>query len=309
MSLTGFHLPGFCSAHATCVKVARRSLNLEFFMGSRVQHGRAVSPIVNLTSIKLAMAPKRVKRSNPVARARKGAAAGSPALPPPRAPSVKVEDALRALRNNETKLTTEVKGLAGKLSTETKTTYPPELLNALRGMFPSTREYLFELHYATTQTSTAGGGLLGSETTNPSVTSFYEWTALAALFDEVNMSATSMSWISLLADSTAIPPATLVLAFDEQSLASSAPASYAAVTRIAGSREFNSTLCDSGSGRHFQRHKCASRAWCSTATPATQSPVGGMAGSWSFGNNGLFPVTTACATTTIRVAARFRCRA
>jgi hypothetical protein len=256
------------------------------------------------------MAPKRSKVSKSAAARPKSATA---VVRLPRklrfTDSAQLSLAILSLQNSAVTSVVESKSpFGGKPIMRSAVSYPPELLAAMRGLFPASREYVFEMHYVTTQTSTAGGGLLGSETINPSVTSFAEWSALSSLFDEVKGSATSISFVSLLADSTAVPPATIVLAFDEQSIASSAPASYLAVARLAESREFHSTLGDSGSGRHFQTRVLTSRAWCNTATPATVSPIGGLSGSWSFGNNGLLPVSTAAFTTTIRVSARLRNR-
>jgi len=218
--------------------------------------------------------------------------------------------AVTSLQNSAVTTVVETKSPnGGKPLMQSKISYPAELLLALRGMFPATKAYRFELHYVTTQTSSAGGSMLGSETINPSVTSFAEWSALSALFDECKAVASTFTWCNLYLPVGAITPCTIVCAFDEQSLASSAPASYLSVLRLAESYEFHSVYADKGSGRHAQSRVLASRAWCNTATPATASPIGGFAGSWSFGNNDLAPASTSIATTTIRVVGLFRCRA
>jgi hypothetical protein len=193
---------------------------------------------------------------------------------------------------------------------ETSVSYPPELLAAFRGLFGAGRTYDFQLHVVTTQTSDGGGGLLGSITINPSVTSFSEWSALSALFDEV-VAVSSRCVFTTLNDSgtTGGAMADMVMAFDDTRIASSAPASTTAVFRLAQSQTWVMDKGDGGSGRHSQSRKLTSRYWCTTSTPATQSPIGGMAGGWSFGNSGLFAVSTAVATVWLTVIARFRNRA
>jgi hypothetical protein len=221
-----------------------------------------------------------------------------------------IDDAIRALRNNETRVTYEAKGTAGRLLTESKVTYPAELVAAFKGLFGAGRTYDFQLHYVTTQTSTAGGGLLGSETINPSVTSFGEWSALSALFDEVKGISSTFDWLTLLSpDQAGVTVGDMVVAFDETLLASSAPSSVLSVFRLAESRTFVSQMGSAGSGRHRQNRRFVPRAYAPTSTPAGITPFMGLCGAWVFGNSGLFPVSTAVATTYMVVHARFRCRA
>jgi hypothetical protein len=219
-----------------------------------------------------------------------------------------VIDAVDALRNNETRVVSETKGLAGKMTMETKVSYPAELLAAMRGLFPASREYEFQMHYVTTQTSSAGGSLLGSETINPAVTSFAEWSALSSLFDEVKAVSTSMRFCSLIFPTAALPPLTMVMAFDETLIASSAPASFLSVFRLAESKSWSLDHGDSGSGCHTQVRKCTSRSWCITATPVSTSPIGGMSGAWVFGNSGLAGASAASATTLMIVRTKLRNR-
>jgi hypothetical protein len=193
---------------------------------------------------------------------------------------------------------------------DTKVSYPAELVAAFRGLFGAGKSYDFQLHYVAVQTSTAGGGLLGSTTINPAVTSYGEWSALSALFDEVVGVSSQLDWLTLNAPSTTGGGvADMVLAFDEQSIASSAPASVLAVFRLAESKTFVPDYGDAGSGRHRQTRKLTSRYWCSTATPVSVSPIGGLAGSWSFGNSGLYAASTQVATLFLVTRARFRNRA
>jgi len=226
-----------------------------------------------------------------------------------RAIAISLEGAIHALRNNEKKCVSEVKTRDGILM-DVKTSYPPELVAAFRGLFGAGREYDFQMHYVATQTSDGGGGLLGSTTINPAVTSFGEWSALSALFDECKAMSSKIQFLTLNGSATTGGAlADMVMAFDEQAITSSAPASVLAVYRLAEARTWVMDKGDAGSGRHTQSRTMTSRDWCSTATPATVSPIGGMAGRWSFGNSGLFAVSTAVATVFLTVVARFRNRA
>jgi hypothetical protein len=223
---------------------------------------------------------------------------------------MQVADAVQALRNNETRILSEVKSSSGKITMDTKVSYPTELVAAFRGLFGAGREYDFQMHYITTQTSDAGGGLLGSITINPSVTSFAEWTALSALFDEVKGISSECTFLTLNdSGTTGGAMADMVMAFDDIRVASSAPASTLTVYRLAESVTWVMDKGDAGSGKHRQLRKLTPRAYCATSTPFSVAPVGGLAGGWSFGNSGLFAVSTAVATVFIIVRARFRNRA
>jgi hypothetical protein len=211
--------------------------------------------------------------------------------------------AIEMLRNNETKLTMEVKGSGSK----TVLTYPPELIGALRGMFPAIREYQFELHNIESQTTTAGGGFLGAIALSPSVTSYGEWTALAALFDEVKAAKSSIHFVTSVYSGQVLS-SPIMLALDEQNL-NTPPATYLAVARLAESQSFNSLSGDQGSGRHSQHRVLASRSWCNTATPYSQSPVGGCIGAWVFANGVIMNTSTTYFVVDFTLTVRLRCRA
>jgi hypothetical protein len=173
-------------------------------------------------------------------------------------------------------------------------------------MFGAGKEYDFLMHYNTTQTSDGGGGLLGSITINPAVTSFAEWSALSSLFDECKGISSRIEFLTNLMVTTVLGD--MVMAFDETRVASSAPASYLSILRLAESKSWVMALANGGSGRHSQTRKLVSRPWAITATPAPTAPLAGLAGGWSFGNSGLFPVSTAVATVNLMVHVRLRCR-
>lgn len=219
-----------------------------------------------------------------------------------RGPSIVKTDALptaiACLRNSELKSSTGLK-------------YPADLVAALRGMFSSSRVYKFQLHQALTVSSSAGGGTLGFVAISPSVASYGEWSALAALFDEVKAISTSIKWASVLVSGGsggAVTNAPMCMALDQQDL-STDPASYLAVFRLASSREYVSQLGGGGSGLHSQSAVFTTRGWCDTAVPYSTSPMGGMIGCWVYGNGALFPVSTAVAVVSSYTIAAFRSRA
>jgi hypothetical protein len=255
-------------------------------------------------SVRSARGPSKKKKAGLRAASLETRSSPSPAF------STRVTDAVQALRNNETRVLSEVKSSSGKITMDTKVSYPAELVAAFRGLFGAGKMYSFQLHVVSTQTSTAGGGLLGSVTINPSVTSYGEWSALSALFDEVVGVSSQLDWLTLNASATTGGAvADMVLAFDEQSIASSAPASVLAVFRLAESQTYVPDFGDAGSGKHRQFRKLTSRYWCSTATPVSVSPIGGLAGSWSFGNSGLYGASVPVATLFLITVAKFRNRA
>jgi hypothetical protein len=216
--------------------------------------------------------------------------------------------ALDALRNNETRVTMEAKGVGGKTVMETKVSYPPDLLKAMKGLFPASRSYDFEMHYPSTQTSSAAGSLLGSIALDPGATSWAEWSTLSALFDEVVGVSSRISFLSTYAAAglTTIP---MVLAFDEIQTGSTAPSSITAIIRLAESCTFVMSLGTAGSGKFTKSRKLTSREWCSTAYPSAVQPLGGLAGRWDFGNSAVFPNSTSIAFVDLRAHARFRNRA
>jgi len=229
----------------------------------------------------------------------------------PRSVPFSIEMALAGLKNNETRVTTEVKSLTGKAGSETKVVYPAELVAAFRSMFPSTRHYDFQLHSTFTVTTNAGGAALDVSPISPTATTYGEWSALSLLFDEVKGLSSSVQYVSILnAGGTggAITSAPLVLAFDEQNI-NTAPTSYTQVYRLASSVCFQSQNGDAGSGTHKQRHRFAPRPYANTATPAIQSPPSGMIGAWMLANGAVFPVSTNVALFNQTVVARFKCRA
>jgi hypothetical protein len=225
---------------------------------------------------------------------------------PPKEPTFTVARAVDALRNNEVRTTSEVKSSLGKATTETKVAFPSELLAAFRGMFGSSRTYLFQMHQVLTVSSSAGGGVLGFTAISPSIASYGEWAALSALFDEAKAVSTNIRWGSAILPSATAAP--FQMAVDEQDL-STDPVSYLSVYRLANSKNFTHPQCEGGSGMHKQSHRFASREWCAVSVPYSTSPIGGFIGCWVYANGSLLPASTAMAVVSSITVGKFRCRA
>jgi hypothetical protein len=224
-----------------------------------------------------------------------------------------LQSALCALRNNETKITKEVKApsLGGLISGQSVTTvdYPKELVAAFRGLFGSLREYEFEMHVVNALSTSAGGALLTTISLSPSVSSYAEWSALSALFDEVQAMGTSIVAASTNAPGSATTAfeMPMAVACNHVNLSTN-PASTLAVIRLAGSETFNTTLCVKPF-RKSAKFARSERAWCITGTPYSQSPLGGCIGSWDFGNQSVGGGSTLYLSIVTRLYVRLRCRA
>jgi len=248
---------------------------------------------------------KRVKK---ISDAKSSKPRGRVSTPPgpKRVPlTYQVSTAVAALRNNLVRVVTESKGLS-----KASDTYPPELVGAMRGMFGAGKTYKFLLHNIQSQTSTSGGGFLGAIALSPSVTSYGEWSALSALFDEVKAVSSQIHFVGTTAPSTSASavPSPIMLALDEQNL-NTPPATYLQVARLAQSKSFHSLSGDAGSGRHSQSRTLLSRSWCNTATPYSQSPVGGCIGCWVFANGIIMAASQEYFVVDFTLVVRLRARA
>jgi hypothetical protein len=259
------------------------------------------------------MPPKRVKRSKvkrgssvptkPVNREQKD--------PIFRAPVVDiVGSALCALRNNEMKITKEVKAptLGGLISGTSCTTveYPKELVAAFRGMFGALKQYKFEMHFVSALSTSAGGAILTAIPLSPSVSSYAEWTALSALFDEVKAIGSKIvcNSVNSVDGATEMP---MAIACDHVNLSTN-PASTLAVIRLAQSSTFNTTSCTKPYVKTV-KFADSERLWCITGTPYSQSPLGGCVGTWSLGNLSVGSVSVPYLSNIVRLFVKLRCRA
>jgi hypothetical protein len=188
--------------------------------------------------------------------------------------------------NNRVPVVTESKAGTSLVSYS----FPSELLSSLKGLFPPARPYDFLIHSSATQTSTGGGIVNGAYTWNPSTSSFAEWTALAALFDEVVLVSAQMTWTTAFGPTSSGIVAQVSVAPDFVSDATP-PSGFTAVTRLAGSSEFNiSTGLGSGGSTtiRFSTKLPRDRPYAATSTPSppvTSGPPAGCRGQWSWASN------------------------
>lgn len=193
--------------------------------------------------------------------------------------------------------------------TSVKYTYPESLLSVMRGLFPSGRSYLFMIHSSATLQATAGGVISSSINFSPAVTTFAEWSALAALFDEVKLVSSHLTWTTGLTPVATATPTQICLAPDLISNAASTP-SYTAVQRLAESREFGmGPFMTSGSSEHAKIRIPLHREFATTATPATTSPPAGCCGAWVWASAVVTTNSTYYAFISLRNVVRLRMRA
>jgi len=217
-----------------------------------------------------------------------------------------LSSAVSGLLNNETKVMREVKANEGTERLVLSSVYPKELVAAFRGMFSANKEYSFEMRFVTASSTTAGGALLIAIPLSPSVSSYAEWSALAALFDEVKAVETVILVNNVNAgNGNVVFEMPCAIACDHVNL-SSTPASTLAVIRLAGSTTFSTIMRTTAK---ICKAKFTDRLWCITGTPYSQSPLGGCIGSWSIGNMSIGAGTTAYISSITRLKVKLRCRA
>jgi len=232
----------------------------------------------------------------------------------PKSPPIDlINDALNCPRNNEVKIVKEVKApsLGGLISGSSTTIieYPKELVAAFRGMFGALKEYRFEMRFVSPQSTSAGGALLVAIPLSPSVSSYAEWSALSALFDEVKCMGSHITCASTNAPGSATTAFEMpvTIACDHVNL-SSTPASTLAVVRLAGSSTFNTTLCVKPYKKSVT-FADSERSWCISGTPYSQAPLGGCIGTWSLANMSVGGGSTQYLSCIIRTYVKLRCRA
>jgi len=183
-----------------------------------------------------------------------------------------VDQAVTVLQNNAIRTISESKGVSA-------ITYPPELVGTMRGMFPAGRSYAFQIHGSATLQATGGGVISFAFPFSPLVSSFSEWTALAALFDEVRLIRSKMTWTSGLTNASTTIPTQVCVAPDLIANTAVTP-SFTAVQRLAESREIGlGPFMEHGMNAHFAV-RIPGRIYATTAAPATTSPPAGCVGAW-----------------------------
>jgi len=172
-----------------------------------------------------------------------------------------IQTACSALNNNALRIT-ETKGSDSSV----KVQYPPELLQGLRGLFRAGHEYTFRIH-ASGNWATSGGGVFAPQTADwsPAVTTFSEWTALAALFDECKLKRSTLSLTS------AFGPTSTAIVFQVAVAPEFGPAlatTFTPISRLAESQYLHPVL-DFRTKRI--RARVPPRDWATTGTPAGAS--------------------------------------
>jgi hypothetical protein len=198
---------------------------------------------------------------------------GSTSSIPPFVVESRVAQALASLHANSTKVVSETKN-----GMSTQIIFNPEVLATLRGMFPASRTYAFQIHAYGLLQSTGAGVIQLAYAVNPGVLSYSEWSALSALFDECRLKRTTVGLTSAsLPANKAVP---LWISFDHTT-STGVGIGYGNVQRLARSRCINSLYMEGGGGRHLQTTSVnPMRAWSPTATPTSTIVDTGLNGQW-----------------------------
>jgi len=164
--------------------------------------------------------------------------------------------------------------------------YPVDVLALAKGMFKSGRVYKFQLHVQTPFAASVAGATAGNFPWSPAVTSYSEYAALTALFDEVKLLSTTIMWTATLGwGLTSALPVQFALAPDN-TLINTIPTGFTAVQRLSESHIFQSNVPQASGGATLKKkHKVPSRSWATTLTPAVVSPPSGCVGQWSWGGS------------------------
>jgi len=185
----------------------------------------------------------------------------------------------------------------------------------LRGSFGS-QTYRFVLTASTALTSTGAGSFLLFIPLSPAVNSYYEWPALSALFDECKLVKAELT-IRPNVGSNGQNLGSAALAFvlvndvwagyDCQNI-NTAPASYASVLRLQGSKPLQRVAGEQPLKAQMIVRPPKGHLWATTAVPAVQSPPSGILGSYSFGNASVMSINTSYYSTVLKVTCDLRCR-
>ncbi len=169
----------------------------------------------------------------------------------------------------------------------TRVSYPKELVAAARGLFKANKVYPFEIHAASNLASNGAGSVNQTVSWSPSTTTFAEWTALAALFDEVKLTKAHIDITSAFGPSSTAIVIQMIIAPDFTTASGSTP-SYTTVQRLAESEVFHCAWMGGpgAPGRLSKTARVPSRDWATTAAPTGASGmISGCLGHWAFASN------------------------
>jgi hypothetical protein len=184
-----------------------------------------------------------------------------------------ISNAIAALYNNSTKVVSE-----SKLGSTSKIVFNTEVLATLRGLFPSTKTYRFQIHTTSAIVSSGVGLVQVANPANPAIATYSEWAALAALFDECKLISSTLGLTA--SGLTAAKPVPLWIGFDHIT-STAVGVGFGNVQRLAESHAVHSVLMDAGSGRHRQHMKISpTRLFALTSTPISTTSDIGLNGQW-----------------------------
>lgn len=204
-------------------------------------------------------------------------------LPKPRDTHIQVdpiETLILGLRNHEVKTSIETKDgmLVKSVIPDSKVS---EARAMLRSFFPANKSYRFRMTATFAMTTNGSGVILGFQSFSPAVSSYNEWTALSALFDEVKGLANQLTLVSSFGGTSTAIVLPIALAPDYITI-NTTPASAASVNRLAESEILVGGLLTPNKPRVKICHLPGDLLWATTATPAVASPPSGCIGQWSF---------------------------
>lgn len=151
----------------------------------------------------------------------------------------------------------------------------------MRSFFPAGKTYRFRLTSTFAPGTNGAGALVGFQSFSPAVTTYNEWSAVSALFDEVRGLKNQLTLISSFGPTSTAIVAPISIAPD-YSLINTTPSSAVAVNRLAESVVLPCGQMTTGKGIRLLATMPSELEWCQIATPATVSPYAGCVGQWSF---------------------------
>lgn len=151
----------------------------------------------------------------------------------------------------------------------------------MRSFFPAGKTYRFRMSATFAMTTNGSGVILGFQSFSPSVSSFNEWTALSALFDEVRGITNQLTMVSSFGGTSTAIVLPIALAPDFRTI-NTTPSSATAVNRLAESDIIVGGLLTANRPRKKIVRYPSGVGWASVDTPAVASPPAGLIGQWSF---------------------------
>jgi len=164
--------------------------------------------------------------------------------------------------------------------------FDASVLGVARGLFPSGKRYNFELH-AYTGVQANGSGVFNTRLSwDASVTSFAEFSALSALFDEVKVRRAQVDITSSFGPTSTAIIVMCCIAPDRDGTSGATP-NFTAVQRLAESEYFHCYLMAGKPGVFTKVHMIdQDRPWAAVATPGGASGTpSGTIGQFSLASN------------------------